>query len=177
MRSRGYTIGLLLLFAHVSLAQQDTIVESGPERSGASVRAVKVADRLGVAVHFQGTSDLHYYANKESAPGGFALQVETAAEGVQFGDVEFPKQSLFYDRAFEKEVEVFVGDFTVFIPIVSAPKTGSAEVTVKIGGIACTSKLCLPPFEKILSANFCVDFLQADFLYFGPSFRKKRWFF
>lgn len=153
MRSRGCGIGLFLLFASVSLAQSDTVVESGPERSGASLRAVKAGERPGLAVHFQGTNDLHYYARKESAPGGFALKVEATAEGVKFGPAEFPQYGLFYDKAFEKEVEVFVGDFTVFIPIDSAPKTGTVEVTVTIGGIACTSKLCLPPFEKILSVK------------------------
>ncbi len=150
MRSRWIVPGVVVLLVGVAVSRGERIVESGSERSSASLQGVKAADRPGLAVRFQGTSDLHYYASKETAPGGFALAIEATAKGVEFGPVEFPRHSLFYDKAFEKEVEVYVGDFTVFVPIQSAPETGTGEATVTIKGIACTSKLCLPPFEQTL---------------------------
>jgi len=102
----------------------------------------------GIAVIFEGSEDLHYYAKKASAPGGFSLDVKAAAEGFTFGEAKFPQWGEFFDSTQGKDVEVFVGDFTVFVPIKEAVSETATVVKVTISGIACTSKVCLTPFEK-----------------------------
>ena len=61
-----------------------------------------------------------------------------------------------------KNVEVYAGNFTVFVPILSAAssQTTTGDVNVTISGLACTSMLCLPPFEKSLNAN--IDWSQRQ---------------
>jgi thiol:disulfide interchange protein DsbD len=116
----------------------------------------------GVAVIFDGTDDLHYYAKAETAPAaGFELKVEAKSDDFRFGQALFPKWQLFTDPIGSK-VEVYAGHFTVFVPMKAETDTAptkttaidQANVKVKISGIACTSMVCLPPFEKTLQARF-----------------------
>ena len=154
MQKQWFWVSVVLFLSGVSFGQSNVMIEtvftSGP---------VRTPDRIGLAVQFQKAEDLHFYANKETAPGGFALKVEATAKGVSFGPAEFPKHGMFFDQASQKDIEVFVGPFTIFVPIQAPPKTGSAEVTVKVSGIACTSKLCLPPFENTQTVK--LDFAAA----------------
>lgn len=113
----------------------------------------------GIGVVFEGTNDLHYYARKETAPGGYNLTVEAKSAVLEFGKAVYPTWGSFYDIAQKKNVEVYVGNFTVFIPITAAKEQGQSEVEVKLTGIACTSDICLPPFEKVLRAS--VDYSKA----------------
>ena len=154
MRRQLFWLSMILFRFGVSSGQPNLIIESVYSAS-----PVRTGDRIGLAVQFQKAEDLHFYANKETAPGGFALKVEATAKGVSFGPAEFPKHSMFFDKALQKEIEVFVGPFTIFVPIESPPTTGSAEVTVKVSGIACTSKQCLPPFENSRAVK--LDFATA----------------
>ena len=118
------------------------------------VRQVDV--QTGLAVVFTGTDDLHYYARSETAAApGYDLRVRALAEGVTFGDAVFPDWKQFYDLGQEKNVEVYVGDFEILLPLLSKP-SGPLAVELQITGMACTSQLCLPPFEKTLTAT--VDF-------------------
>ena len=110
----------------------------------------------GIAVIFEGTDDLHYYARPETAPApGFELKVEAKSEGFDFGKAVFPRWSIFRDPL-GKQVEVYAGNFTVFVPIETVRAAaeitaiGESDVKVKISGIACTSMACLSPFEKTL---------------------------
>jgi len=131
------------------------------EYSTARVEPARMGDKEGIAVVFEGTSDLHFYAKKETAPGGYWLRVEAKSEDVDFGAAVFPKWGTFYDKAQNKDVEVYVGRFDVFVPIESEyAKTQQADVEVRISGIACTSKICLTPFEYKLETR--IDFGDAD---------------
>jgi len=131
------------------------------EYSTARVEPARMGDNAGLAVVFEGSDDLHFYAKEESAPGGYKLRVETKSAGLDFGEAVFPKWGLFYDKAQQKDVEVYVGRFEVFVPIESDySKVQQAEVEVKISGIACTSKVCLTPFEHRLETK--IDFGEAD---------------
>jgi len=117
---------------------------------------------FGLAVIFEGTGDLHYYARPETAPSpGFELKVKAKSGNFSFGDAAFPKWKIFTDPAGSK-VEVYAGDFTVFVPITTAnaPAQVTAYVEVTISGITCTSKLCLPPFEKTLQTQ--IDWSRRD---------------
>jgi thiol:disulfide interchange protein len=135
------------------------LVRSGKEFSSARLEPAHMDSKTGIAVIFEGTDDLHYYAKAETAPAaGLELKVEAKSDNFDFGQTLFPKWHLFTDPLNNK-IEVYEGNFTVFIPIttVKTPtKTAvidKGDIEVKIAGIACTSKICLPPFEKTLQTK------------------------
>jgi thiol:disulfide interchange protein len=131
------------------------IVRYRQEYSHARLEPARMAGRSGVAVVFEGTEDLHYYAKAETAPSpDLQLKVEAAAPGVEFGKPVFPAWRIITDPT-GKKAEVYAGEFRVFVPIEKSPDTtpGKTDVTVRIQGIACTSQLCLPPFNKTLTAT------------------------
>jgi thiol:disulfide interchange protein DsbD len=127
------------------------LARSEDEYSSVHVEPARMGTKPGLAVMFEGTEDLHYYAKPETAPSEFELKITAKSERLDFEDAVFPKWSIFRDPL-ERDVEVYVGDFTVFVPIkMPTPTIGKYDVEVKISGIACTSMVCLPPFEKTLS--------------------------
>ncbi len=135
------------------------LVRSEKEFSSARLEPARIDEKAGIAVIFEGTDDLHYYAKAETAPApGLELKVQPESDDFTFGEVIFPKWHLFTDPL-NKKIEVYEGNFTVFVPIteVSAPTdttlTDKGNVEVKISGIACTSKICLPPFEQTLQTK------------------------
>lgn len=160
------TAAFILFGPAISMASGDSepveVARYEQEYSTARVEPARMGDKDGVAAVFEGTSDLHFYAKKETAPGGYSLKVAAKAQGgVTFGDPVFPKWGTFYDKAQNKNVEVYVGRFDVFVPIESEySKTQQADVEIKISGIACTSKVCLRPFEHKLETR--IDFGEAD---------------
>ena len=134
------------------------VVSGEGQYSRASVEPAKMGEQAGVLVSFKGSDDLHFYAVKENSPGGmFNLQVTPSADGVTWGEAVFPKWKEFYDSGLQKNVEVYVGDFEVFVPVKTGG-SGTKDVTVTIAGIACTSKVCLAPFEVTAEAE--IDFSQ-----------------
>jgi thiol:disulfide interchange protein len=135
--------------------------------SSAYLSPARMADKPGIAVIFEGTDDLHYYASADTAPAGYRLKVEAKSDFLMFGDVVYPQWHTFFDKALEKSVEVYSGNFSVFVPITAVTAKSDADqpiklvdVEVKITGIACTSILCLPPFEKTLRTT--IDWSQRD---------------
>ena len=84
--------------------------------SSVHVEPARMGSKLGVAVIFEGTDDLHYYARKETAPGGYKLEVEAKSDDFGFGEAVFPKPDFFQD-SLGNSIEVYVGRFTVFIPL------------------------------------------------------------
>ncbi|MBN2131379.1 MAG: thioredoxin family protein [Sedimentisphaerales bacterium] len=131
------------------------IVRYEDESSRAHLAGARRDGRPGVAVVFEGTDDLHYYARPETAPApGLHLQVEARADGIDFGKAVFGPWKMFNDPALGK-VEVYVGDFTVFVPFAEPNEIAALEtvnVEVNISGLACTSTICLQPFKKTLTA-------------------------
>ncbi len=126
------------------------------ERSEVRLEAARLEDRPALAVVFTGTDDLHYYARSETAPAPqFNLRIRPAAEGLEFGEAVFPPWQMFHDVGLEKDVEVYVGNFRVLVPLRSTPSE-PVRVDVRITGMACTSQLCLPPFDRTVTAT--VDF-------------------
>jgi thiol:disulfide interchange protein len=131
------------------------IVRYQKEYSRARLEPVRMNGQTGLAVVFEGTEDLHYYARAETAPSpDLRLKVEAAAPGVEFGKPVFPAWRIITDPT-GKKAEVYAGEFRVFVPIQKSPDAtpGKTDVTIRIKGIACTSQLCLPPFNKTLTAT------------------------
>lgn len=119
------------------------VAEYQQESSYAHVTGATYNGQKGIAVVFEGTEDLHYYADKENAPGGYDLKVYTTSQQVKFGEAIYPAPEKFFDVNLQKEVDVYVGDFKVFVPLENSRPEG--KVSVSITGLACTSKLCLKP--------------------------------
>jgi thiol:disulfide interchange protein len=153
-------LALIMAVVLATLASAQTeVVRYQDQHSSVRITAARKGERKGVAAFFEGTGDLHFYAKEASAPGGYALKVEATSKDLEFGHAQFPAWTTFYDTAQEKNVEVYVGNFAVFVPMVSQRAgldANTSTVEVKISGIACTSEICLTPFEKIIEAM--VDF-------------------
>ena len=124
------------------------IARSEDEFSFVYIEPARMNEQAGIAVIFEGTDDLHYYAKQKTAPGGYNLTIMAESNDVNFGQTAFPKWKIFSDPLGDN-VEVYAGNFTVFIPIkkTKADLTGSSDIKVKITGITCTSKVCLRPFN------------------------------
>ncbi|MBN1817826.1 MAG: thioredoxin family protein [Sedimentisphaerales bacterium] len=141
----------------VCRSQSLPLLQYADQQSSATVALSEYQGKSALAVRFEGTDDLHYYARSETAPApGLQLQISARADGVAFGQTVFPEWSLFYDKAAEKNIEVYVGNFTVLVPIQSAPDE-SFEAEVMIQGIACTSQICLPPFTKTMQVTINLE--------------------
>jgi thiol:disulfide interchange protein len=156
-------IGIILLaiFSTPAFAAEEVeIAKYEDQHSTARIEPVQLDGKPAVAVVFDGTDDLHFYASADTAPApGTELTITAKADGVVFDKTIFPKPAQFYDPAQEKNIDVFVGKFEVYIPVESAPQKETA-VSITIAGVACTSKICLRPFEKTLPAQ--IDFAKAD---------------
>jgi thiol:disulfide interchange protein DsbD len=140
------------------------IVRYEDQHSQAHVEPARLGDRPGLAVIFHGTSDLHFYASDKTAPSpDLKLKVEAASDSLHFDPAVFPKWGVLNDPAIGK-VEVYAGDFNVFLPIQKESLRGAgseAAVTIKVTGIACTSRLCLPPFQKALTTTVALNSLDS----------------
>ncbi len=143
-----------------NLVKAVRIAKDANEYSDARLEPAQMDGKGGIAVIFEGTEDLHYYANAQAAPApGFELQVKAKSDQFKFGKPVFPKPGIFTDPLGTK-VEVYAGNFKIFIPIESKEAKGKGHVEVVLSGVACTSMLCLPPFEISLGRN--IDFSQSD---------------
>jgi len=138
------------------------------ENQSSTVRleTARMGEKAGIAVIFEGTDDLHYYAKPDTAPApGFELKVKAKSDNFGFGQAIFPEWHLFTDSLGSK-VKVYAGHFIVFVPLITAKvptkttviETGDVDIT--ISGIACTSLACLPPFERIIRTQ--MDLSQID---------------
>jgi len=140
------------------------LARSGKDFSSACLEPVYMASKPGLAVTFEGTDDLHFYASPDTtAASGFELKVRAKSDILAFAEPVFPKWRFFQDPT-GKKIEVYAGNFIVFIPFdyesMRAIELKKADIEVKISGIACTSIVCLAPFEKTLQTT--IDFGLAN---------------
>jgi len=151
-------ICIVTIAGRISAADVNAVEIARHETEFSTVRfePAHMGEQAGIAVIFEGTHDLHYYANPNSAPApGFELKVAAKSDDLEFGKSVFPKWEVITDPVGAK-VEVYADDFTVFVPIKSVKTVSESTVVnveIKITGITCTSKLCLPPFEKTLQTT------------------------
>ena len=93
------------------------IVRFEQEYSQARLEPARLDGRPGIAVVFEGTEDLHYYARPETAPAaGLELKITAESDTLEFGETVLPAWTIFDDPTGQK-IQVYVGDFTAFIPI------------------------------------------------------------
>jgi len=132
------------------------------ESSSVRIEPARLDNKFGIALIFEGTDDLHYYAKSETAPApGFELQATANSEYFDFQQAVFSKWHPFTD-ALGNRIEVFSGNFLVFIPMTptKTPAPNTADIEVAVSGIACTSLICLSPFKHKLHAT--IDWTQNE---------------
>jgi len=148
-------VALLAINGGWASAYADELVRYQNQFSTVRIGPARLGDRTGLGVFFNGTQDLHFYARSETAPApGLQLQIKASGPRLTFGAPVFPSWTSFKDPAQGKEVEVYVGDFQVFVPLTGTPASnGPVDVNVTISGLACTSQVCLAPFSKLLQTR------------------------
>jgi thiol:disulfide interchange protein len=111
--------------------------------------AVQPDSKSALAVHFELKKDWHFYASAKTAPAGMNLKVKPSFPSyINFSEPIFPEAELYFDRALGKKLEVFSGNFTVFLPFTVSqdmPKTEgtwNTLVTIKIEGAVCSGAQC-----------------------------------
>ena len=132
------------------------------EFSSVRLEPARMGSAPGIALVFEGTADLHYYAKPDTAPApGFELKVKGRSDLFNIGPAVFPKWHIFTD-SLDQKIEVFSGNFVVFLPVAlhENSKTTAGSVEVAISGITCTSVACLSPFEKTLHTT--IDLNQSE---------------
>jgi thiol:disulfide interchange protein DsbD len=137
------------------------LARSGKDYSSARIEPARMGGKKGIAVVFEGTKDLHYYARSETAGApGFQLKVEAESNDFQLGEAVFPEWIFIQDPAVGK-VEAYAGNFQVFVPIEDVnTSAGIGAIEVTISGQPCTSMLCLRHFTITLKAT--IDYSQAE---------------
>lgn len=159
-----YVLLILLGLNRMILADSPVeITRHEDQHSVAKLIAVRYNNTPAVAVKFTGTDDLHFYADPATAPApDLILKAVPQTANLQFSNTLYPRPSLFYDASYKKEIEVYVGDFYLILPIISYPEQSQPlTVTVQLTGIACTSKLCLRPFDITLTAELTIADISA----------------
>ena len=125
--------------------------------SNVRIKAAQRGEQIGVAVIFEGTEGLHYYADDTV---GKKLEIKAGSDSYLFGQPIFPKPATITDPTGSK-IKVYAGNFIAFIP----PATGFGTpsnifVGVTISGQACTNDICLMPFERKITA--IIDWTAKD---------------
>jgi len=126
---------------------------------------VKPGSESALAIHFELSEDWHFYSSGQSAPGGMNLKLKPSAEeAISFSQVIFPQPQLYFDKFLGKELEVFGGKFTVFIPFsvssdINFPQTGGINVGVSVGveGAVCSGFQCRMPDFGVLNTEVAVE--------------------
>ena len=76
------------------------------------------------------------------------------AEGIEFGDVVWPKPIKEYNEALELEILTFRGEFKIEIPVKAvADKYDSLGTEATFHYQACDNSICLAPASKTISLN------------------------
>jgi thiol:disulfide interchange protein len=121
--------------------------------------AVRPETSSAVAIHFETGRDWHFYASSKTAPANANLKISVASSKnfVKFYELVFPESEIYTDKSIGEKVEVFTGQFVVYIPFtvdkidLSQNKTADAEITVNIDGAMCSGDKCImPKFEPLV---------------------------
>ena len=159
MRGKNFTLSAVVFFclsgfcAYGQVEQLESwaeIARLDKEYSKAHIEAARLGGQAGLAVIFEGSSDLHFYAKSQAADGFklIKLTVQAKSDNFEFGEAVYPQWSVFRDPL-GNMVEIYSEQFTVFVPIKAVKGSGRMDeggVDVTISGQACTSIVCLMPF-------------------------------
>ena len=118
---------------------------------------VQPGSKSALAIHFELQKDWHFYASAKTAPGGMNLKIKPSFPSyIDFSEPIFPEAELYLDGALEKKLEVFSGNFTVFLPFTVSQDIPKMEgprntlVKIKIEGAVCSGVQCrMPDFGNL----------------------------
>ncbi len=165
MRKKAAVILCLILVSAVnglaaqqdgSIIKNDVVIISLEQQ----YEAVKPGGKSALAIHFEPKQGWHFYASAKTAPGGMNLQIKPSAETkdiITFSEPVFPSYHLYFDKTLNERIEVFSGEFTVYLPLqVGEPCTTGVvtNIGVKIGieGAVCSNVQCrVPDFGKLIT--------------------------
>jgi thiol:disulfide interchange protein len=110
--------------------------------------------KSAIAINFELRDGWHFYASPDTAPGGMNLKLEPNEQGTRqltFDNPIWPKAGLFHDVALDKNLDVFSGKFTVYLPFSVSPDanlpagTKNVDVKISIEGAVCSESQCRVP--------------------------------
>ncbi|MCK5472844.1 MAG: hypothetical protein KAI59_02340, partial [Planctomycetes bacterium] len=157
MRKRNFAI-LFFVFAFI-------FTFAGSAQSADSVKAdvvtvsiesqhdfVNPYSNSALAIRFHLEDGWHFYASAKTAPGQTNLKIKTSTgKLISFAEPLFPVSHLYFDELSGNELEVFSGDFTVYLPFKAADIKAASqediieEVGIDISGAVCSARQCRMP--------------------------------
>jgi len=111
--------------------------------------------KSAIAVHFELEKNWHFYASPDTAPGGMNLKLDPnqgQSRVLKFDKPLWPKSEPYFDESLGKKLDVFSGNFTVYLPfsVSSDAPQKSVEVDIAIEGAVCSDIQCrVPNFGSI----------------------------
>jgi len=151
----------------ISVERQHDTVESG--------------GKSALAVHFELKKDWHFYASAETAPGGVNLKLKPSAKEdfISFSEPIFPPPHSYFDKTLNEKLEVFSGEFTVFLPFsiseldLKGGKPIDAVVKIGIEGAVCSDVQCrVPDFGELSIEIKIADLPMGDAKFVLPDLTK-----
>jgi thiol:disulfide interchange protein len=161
MREKAGVLCLILIFAIDGLATpsassviKNDVVTISLEEQHEVVGPNSVS---ALAVRFEAAKGWHFYADEKTAPGGMNLKLKPSAEKdfVIFSAPIFPKPHSYIDKNLNEKLEVFSGEFTVFLPfkvskIIAGNKPVNINVKIGVEGAVCSDVQCrVPDFGEL----------------------------
>ncbi|MCX5632285.1 MAG: thioredoxin family protein [Phycisphaerae bacterium] len=95
-----------------------------------------------IQIKFNLEKDWHFYADSNTAPQRMNLKLTPAGKGLIFSEPVFPKGQLYFDKVTNRNLSVYSGAFSVFIPFKADVNSRTTEVEVTIDGLSCSEQLC-----------------------------------
>jgi thiol:disulfide interchange protein len=95
-----------------------------------------------IQVIFNLAKDWHFYADEKTAPEGMSLKITSQGQGVKFAEPVLPASHLYFDKVTGTKLQVYSGNFSIFVPFTTEANSQSTEIKVLIDGVACTQQLC-----------------------------------
>ncbi|MFA5293741.1 MAG: cytochrome c biogenesis protein CcdA [Phycisphaerae bacterium] len=97
-----------------------------------------------IQITFNLAKDWHFYADEKTAPQDMSLKIVARGQGLIFSEPVWPKSHSYFDKFTGKKLEVYSGNFSVFIPFTAEANSANTEVKVVITGLSCSEQLCKP---------------------------------
>ena len=117
---------------------------------------VSVDSSSALKLHFRLGDKWHFYASEETAPGGMNLKlIPGKSEGITFSQPLLPESGKYLDELSGKQVDVFSGEFDVYIPFKvngKAVDKKTIELRVIVDGSTCSDTQC-----RFMAADTSVD--------------------
>ena len=146
---------LLLVFATAVFAQEFNMNSMPPPEMQMEYSAGALKDGGTLTVTVTVPDKWHVNANKVTDEFLKPSSVEAKAEGLEFGEANWPEPIKEYNEALELEIWTFRGTFSVHVPVKAVDGTNydSLGTTVTFNYQACDNSICLAPASKTISLD------------------------